>query len=502
MAKSLLIAGTASHVGKSTVATGLCRLLRTAGLNVVPYKAQNMSNNARAVLSPDGEWGEIGISQYVQARAADVGPTTDNNPVLLKPRGAQESQLIIHGQAVGHVSSESYFDSYWERAKTAAIESYDRLSTTADVIIAEGAGSIAEINLHHRDLANVETTRFADAEILLLGDIERGGVFASLYGTIKLVPEDIRDRITGICITKFRGDQSVLQSGIDTFESLTDIPIVGVLPYQNLSLPSEDSLSLPPVTDSQSRTQKKANDQLTIGVIRLPHVSNFTDIEPLTRYENVQVRYLPIDSGIDGVDAIVVPGTKNTVDDLAALRETGMAEGLYSFNGPIVGICGGYQLLGEQLHAIEFESPTKTGSMKGVGLLPVETTFTSEKEVRSVEVPITGEVGLLSGAFGKATGYEIHMGETTVLSPLDQPLGENSAATKTVLGTYLHGLFENIPIRNAFLESVAKASNSSAKIRTVNSIAQKRDPYAQAMDLVRSIDRTWLANTFDLEDAQ
>jgi adenosylcobyric acid synthase len=214
-AEAILVAGTASHVGKSTVAAGLCRYLDRRGVSVAPFKAQNMSNNARVAVTPDGDWGEIGVSQYAQARAANATPTTDVNPVLLKPSGGGESQLVIHGEAIGRFEAGEYYEEHWDRARGAAVESYERLAATHDVVVAEGAGSVAEINLHDRDLANVETARFADASILLLGDVERGGVFASLYGTLELMPADLRERVRGLVVTKFRGDASLLEPGCE-----------------------------------------------------------------------------------------------------------------------------------------------------------------------------------------------------------------------------------------------------------------------------------------------
>ena len=251
--QTILIAGTASHVGKSTVAAGLCRLLADRGVDVAPFKAQNMSNNARAVPAPhaDSVWGEIGVSQYVQARAAGVQATTDHNPVLLKPHGGGESQLVVDGRAVGTYVAGSYYDEHWQVAREAAERAYGRLASGHDVVVAEGAGSIAEINLHDRDLANVETARFADADILLVADIERGGVFASLVGTLELMPTDLREQVVGAVITKFRGDVSLLRPGLDAFEERTGVPILGVVPYDDPGLPEEDSVALP-TTRSES----------------------------------------------------------------------------------------------------------------------------------------------------------------------------------------------------------------------------------------------------------
>ena len=252
-ARTVLVAGTASHVGKSTVAAGLCRLLADRGVDVAPFKAQNMSNNARAVAAATGErFGEVGVSQYVQARAARVPATTDHNPVLLKPRGDGESQLIVDGTAVEHVAAGEYYGTHWERARSAAADAHDRLARDHDVIVAEGAGSIAEINLHHRDLANLETARFADARVLLVADVERGGVFASVVGTLELLPDDIRERVEGVVVTKFRGDRSLLEPGIEELEARTGVPVLSVLPHEDPGLPEEDSLALPDPGDAAS----------------------------------------------------------------------------------------------------------------------------------------------------------------------------------------------------------------------------------------------------------
>ncbi|ELY96969.1 cobyric acid synthase [Natrialba chahannaoensis JCM 10990] len=504
MTRTLLVAGTASHVGKSTVVAGLCRLLADRGVAVAPFKAQNMSNNARVVVRADSaggkdgqgqgqgqsqdqksrpagdcatmetanQWGEIGVSQFTQARAARLMPTTDVNPVLLKPRGDGESQLVVQGQAREHVPAGSYYEDYWDDARDAAEQSYQRLAADHDVLVAEGAGSIAEINLHDRDLANVETARFADAEIILLVDIERGGAFASLYGTIELLPDDIRERVTGALITKFRGDPSLLESGIDEIESRTGVPILGVLPYDDPGLPEEDSVGLPE-TDSQGVRGDDdgvpAEQRLRIAVPRLPRISNATDLEALAAEPGVSVVYLPVDDAdanaetnpapdIDA-DAVVIPGTKNTVDDCRALHAAGFTDALRSFDCPIVGICGGYQLLGKRLTNAALESTGQRDTVPGLGLLPVETRFDETKHLEQTTVSVDGAASpLLAGADGTASGYEIHAGRTRVLEheSVARPLGEPSAARGLVLGTYLHGLFDNEGVRTAFLESVAR----------------------------------------------
>ncbi|OYR82433.1 MULTISPECIES: cobyric acid synthase [Halorubrum] len=503
-ADTVLIAGTASHVGKSTLAAGLCRLLARRGVSVAPYKAQNMSNNARVALAPDGEWGEVGVSQHVQARAAETVPTTDVNPVLLKPRGGGESQVIVDGEAVANAPASTYYDDHWATARDAAVAAHERLAADHDVIVAEGAGSIAEINLHDRDLANVECARFADAAILIAVDIERGGAFASLYGTLELLPDDLRERVCGAVITKFRGDPALLEPGIDEIEARTGVPVVGVVPHDDPGLPAEDSLSLPDAATAEDGSGGGGtgsggvlgtddgvpdDEAVRVGVPRLPRISNFTDLEPLARVPGVRVAYLPLDAALDGVDAVVLPGSKNTVDDLLALREAGFDGALRAFDAPVVGVCGGYQLLGERLLDAAVEGVGDREAVPGVGLLPVETRFSTEKRVERVTRAVDG-VGPIAGAEGRATGYEIRAGRTRVLDDGErdaaatllatEPLGAEGVATDRVLGTYLHGLFETAAVRDAFVETVfASAGRTRPDATTAD-----RSPYERAADLV------------------
>jgi adenosylcobyric acid synthase len=498
MTRTVLVAGTASHVGKSTVAAGLCRHLANEGVAVAPFKAQNMSNNARAVpRTCDGEvgngagvddpgaaWGEIGVSQYVQARAAGVPATTDHNPVLLKPRGGGESQLLVDGRPAGHFAAGTYYDEHWETALTAARNAHARLARDHDLVVAEGAGSLAEINLHDRDLANVETARFADADILLVADIERGGAFAALVGTLELMPDDVRERVAGCVITKFRGDRSILDPGIEQFEARTGAPVLGVLPYDDPGLPEEDSVALPAAAERALRGDDDGVAQgrsVTVAVPRLPRISNATDLEPLAAVPGVRASYVPLDCSLadSGADAVVVPGTKNTVDDLLALREAGMDEELRAFDGPVVGLCGGYQLLGEEITNASLEGIGGTERVDGVGLLPVRTRFDPEKTVEAVTRDLSG-VGPLAGAAGDVSGYEIHAGETELLEPVERPFADGGAATERVLGTYLHGLFENDVAREAFVDGVFESAGRARP--DVGS--EEADPYERAASLV------------------
>lgn len=484
---TLLVVGTASHVGKSTVAAGLCRLFADRGLSVAPFKAQNMSNNARAVATADGEgWGEIGVSQYVQARAARVPATTDQNPVLLKPRGDGESQVVVQGEAVAHVAASDYYDDHWEQAREAAVESHRRLAAENDLVVAEGAGAAVEPNLSHRDLANLETARFADAELLLVADIERGGVFASLVGTLELLPEDVREQVAGVVISKFRGDPAILEDGLSWFEDRTGVPVLGVLPHDDPGLPEEDSVALPAegercvVGDDDG---VPAAEAVTVAVPRLPRVSNATDLEPLARVPGVRVEWFPLGASLDGAVAVVLPGTKNTVDDLLACKNAGLDDELEQFDGPILGLCGGYQLLGERILHADVEGTGDAETVEAFGLLPVETVFSEEKRVVATERELDGD-GPLAAAEGTVEGYEIHMGDsrlTTDSDRISRPLGPESIAVGDTLGTYLHGLFENRTAREAFVDRVFEHAGTERPERGNG----RENPYEAAAALVR-----------------
>jgi adenosylcobyric acid synthase len=478
---TLLIAGTASHVGKSTVAAGLCRLLADRGVDVAPFKAQNMSTNARAVPRAAGDgFGEVGVSQYVQARAARVAPTTDHNPVLLKPQGDGESQLVIDGRVATSVAAGGYYDDHWERARSAAAAAHARLDAAHDLVVAEGAGSIAEINLHHRDLANVETARFAargggnaaadETAILLVADIERGGVFAAIVGTLELVPDDLRDLICGVVVTKFRGDRSLLDPGLREVEARTGVPVLGVLPFDDPGLPEEDSVAVPRSGTVRGASDGTVGDDgVTIVVPRLPHISNYTDLGPLEAEPGVRVAYRALDADVGDADAVVLPGTKNTVDDLLALHAADYGTRLRAFSGPVVGLCGGYQLLGERLTNAAVEGTGDDDVVDGLGLLPVETRFSPDKRVVATTLRLDADTGPLAGVHDTVSGYEIHQGRTratgsveTPFAPTDgDPTAGLGATRGQVVGTYLHGLFENRTVRDAFLDSLFEATGST-----------------------------------------
>jgi adenosylcobyric acid synthase len=438
--KSVLILGTASHVGKSSVVTAICRIL-SRKYRVAPFKAQNMSLNSW--ITKDGK--EIGIAQAIQAKAAGTEPTADMNPVLLKPKGDCVSQIILLGEPYADRSAGQYYDSI-EEMNGVLEGALERLGNEHDIIVMEGAGGAAEINLYERDIVNVGTARLTRAPIILVGDIERGGVFASLYGTIVLLPEDVRKNVKGLIINKFRGDLEILKPGLKELEEKTGIPVLGVLPYFKLHIPSEDSVSL------GDKENSKAEKKIEIAVIRLPRISNFTDFEPL---ENLaHIRYVDLDDELGNPDAIAIPGTKNTINDLLDLRKSGMAEKITAFKGkiPIFGICGGYQMLGETI----FDSGIENGveaRFEGLGLLDIRTKF-GEYEKRTIQVTkqVNAHGPILAPIDGEdVRGYEIHMGATDSSRPV---FGDDGAIDEEglVIGTYLHGLFENENIRNALMK--------------------------------------------------
>src|SRR5659263_127911 len=402
MKKNLMVVGTGSHVGKSILVTALCRIL-SKKYSVAPFKAQNMSLNSW--VTRDGS--EIGIAQAIQAKAAGIEPTCDMNPVLLKPKGDHMSQVIILGKPVADKEAGDYYDSI-EEVMSIVAGAHNRLCDLYELIIIEGAGGAAEINLYHRDIVNTGMARLVKPPIILVGDIERGGVFASVYGTIKLLPDDIKGLVRGLVINKFRVDMKLLEPGIRQLEEITGIPVIGVIPYTDLRIPSEDSVSI--------RDKKSNGNPIKIVVIRLPHISNYTDFELLEHYADIQ--YVELNDELPESDAIILPGTKNTMDDMKALVSSGIERQIIkqALRGiPVIGICGGYQMLG-------------------------------------TEIIDTGNGKILSAIKGQSvTGYEIHMGETQADVPAfgdDGSVSENGL----VIGTYLHGLFDNDNFRNSLLE--------------------------------------------------
>lgn len=437
MAKSIMIQGTMSSAGKSLLCAGLCRVFAQDGHRVAPFKSQNMALNS--FITREGL--EMGRAQVMQAEAAGVEPSVLMNPILLKPTNDTGSQVIVNGEVLGTMTAREYF-AYKSRLRPVILDAYQKLAAQHDVIVLEGAGSPAEINLKQEDIVNMGMAEMARAPVLLVGDIDRGGVFASLYGTVCLLEKHERSRIKGILINKFRGDPALLQPGITMLEELLNIPVLGVVPYLNLDLDDEDSLS-----DRLTRSQ--APKPLDIAVIRLPRISNFTDFNALSRLEPAGVRYVRAADELKKPDLMILPGTKNTEGDLLWMRQNGLEAAVKKLAGqgvPVIGICGGYQMLG--LSIDDPEGVEQQGSLRGMELLPVRTVFERSK----VRTRVTGRALASSGEFSDLTGmefegYEIHMGRTT-LEQGAQPFSllsdgtENGAVCGRVLGCYVHGLFD------------------------------------------------------------
>ncbi|MGB8220306.1 MAG: cobyric acid synthase [Methanoregula sp.] len=435
---SLMVVGSSSHVGKSVTVAAICRCLVRRGMSVAPFKSQNMSLNS--FVTDDG--GEIGMAQAMQAWAARLSPTTDMNPVLLKPKGDCISQVVLFGHPYKDVPIAEYYRET-PYLLTEAVAAFQRLEQEYGQVVVEGAGGAAEINLYDRDIANTLLAEKLTLPLILVADIERGGVFAQIYGTIQLLPERVRPLVKGIIINKFRGDPAIFVPGVKMIEELTGVPVLGVVPYFPLPLPSEDSLS---IGDKTAR-----EFPVRIAVIRLPHISNFTDFELLEQYAAVD--YVSCGAALTRYDCIIIPGTKNTIDDLAAIRAQGTDRELQEArarNVPVIGICGGYQMLGKTLIDEGFESAA--GIYEGLGLLDCVTRFASySKNTTQVERNACPVPPILS-SMGTVTGYEIHMGVTGEGTDREALCGDGRvSADGLVFGTYMHGLFLNPSAVNALL---------------------------------------------------
>ena len=445
MAKNIMIQGTMSNAGKSLLAAGLCRVLRQEGLRVAPFKSQNMALNS--FITAAG--GEMGRAQVVQAEAAGIAPDVRMNPILLKPTTDRGSQVIVGGRALGNMDATAYYRQKKEFIP-AVLEAYESLAAEYDVIVIEGAGSPAEINLKADDIVNMGLAKLVDAPVLLAGDIDRGGVFAQLYGTVALLEPEERQRIKGLIINKFRGDPAILRPGLGDLERLCGIPVAGVIPYLHVDIDDEDSL-----TERFSRQEGRRD--IDLGVIRLPKISNFTDFGPFERYNNVSLRYVGSLRELGNPDMILLPGTKSTIADLLWLRQSGLEAAIQkaaAAGTPVFGICGGYQMLGRSVSDPEGAEAEKGTQVAGMGLLPVDTVFRGEKRQTQVSGTLNPVEGLLSPLSGMAyQGYEIHMGRSG-----DAPaiLGKGC-----VYGTYIHGIFDAPGIAEALLGALCRKKGLS-----------------------------------------
>ena len=463
MAKAIMIQGTMSNAGKSLLAAGLCRIFKQDGYRVAPFKSQNMALNS--FITEEGL--EMGRAQVMQAEAAGIKPSVLMNPILLKPTNDVGSQVIVNGEVLGNMSARDYF-AYKKKLIPDIMKAYDTLAAENDIIVIEGAGSPAEINLKQDDIVNMGMAKLAKAPVLLVGDIDRGGVFAQLIGTVMLLEDEEKEMVKGLIINKFRGDKTILDPGVEMLEERSGIPVVGVAPYLQIEVEDEDSLT--ERFDSQQEV-----GQIDIAVIRVPRISNFTDFNPFENIPGVSLRYVKHIHELKHPDMVILPGTKNTMGDLQWMRESGMEAAVLKLAAAgtvIFGVCGGYQMLGETLS--DPDGVEAGGTMKGMGLLPMDTVFADGKtrtRVSGTFGQVEGELSQLSGV--ELEGYEIHMGVTTLregaspLTTIRDHAGttqekQDGAYTSRVYGTYVHGVFD----KEGVVEAVIRALGEKKGIDT------------------------------------
>jgi adenosylcobyric acid synthase len=460
-AMTLMVQGTASSVGKSLIATALCRYFRREGLRVAPFKSQNMALNS--AVTPDGL--EIGRAQAIQAVAAGVPARVEMNPILLKPEGDRRSQVVVRGKPIGSFSAVDYH-AHKPQLRGVIAESLEQLRSEAGIVIIEGAGSPAEVNLRDRDLVNMFVARTARAPVLLVGDIDRGGVFAAFVGTMELLEPEDRPRVGAFVVNKFRGDLSLLQPGLDFLTGRTGVPVLGVVPHlRALRIAEEDSVSL----DHRRRRAPAGPEAIDVAVVRLPRISNYDDLEPLEHQPGVVVRFVEHPHELRGADLVILPGSKCTATDLHWLRERGLADevlGRARRSEPVLGICGGCQMLGERIDdPLGVESPFP--EVPGLGLLPLRTRFEREKTTAQVRARVLVESFLAPAGAAELEAYEIHMGQLERTAPgpsafeLTRRHGQpvallDGAAQGSVVGTLLHGILENRAVREHLLATLRR----------------------------------------------
>ena len=470
-AKVIMVQGTMSNSGKSFITAGLCRAFARDGYRVAPFKSQNMALNS--YITKDGL--EIGRAQVVQAEAAGVEPTADMNPILLKPTSHTGSQVIVNGRVRGQMKAMDYFKHKTELIPD-IMAAFRRLAEDYDIIVIEVAGSQAEIYLKDIDIVNMGLAKMVDAPVLLVGDIDRGGVFASLYGTVKLLEEEEQARIQGLIINKFRGDPEILKPGIRMIEDLVHIPVVGVVPMEKIHIDDEDSLT-------ERFDRSKERKLLDIAVIRVPRISNFTDFSPFEHYGNVSLRYVDQVSDLHQPDMILLPGTKSTIADLRWLRQSGLEAAILKAAdaGTLVfGICGGYQMLGRTVSDPEHVEAAGVTEINGLGLLEMDTEFRGEKVQTQTRGVFYGVEGMLSGLNGLAyEGYEIHMGRSQQQMPA-------LTGSRNVYGSYVHGIFGAPGITDTILKALcARKGVSFDALATFDACGYKERQYDLLADVVR-----------------
>lgn len=494
MANYIMMMGTSSHVGKSILATAMCRILYRKGRKVVPFKAQNMALNS--YVTRDGD--EMGRAQVAQAEAAGMEPMVDMNPVLLKPTGNAASQVIIMGKPVGNMSAREYHRGYSLKAFDAVKEALGRLDKEYDTIVIEGAGSPAEINLKANDIVNMRVAKYLQAPVLLIADIDRGGALASLVGTLELLDEEERALVKGLVINKFRGDVTLLTPAIDFLEEKTGKPVLGVVPHiDQMGIDDEDSVSL------EEKQAAPTEGDIRIAVIQTPKISNFTDFDALAHEKDVALYYVKSVEDLGEPDVIMLPGSKNTTEDMLYLRKSGLGEKILAHakaGKAVIGICGGYQMLGEVIRDPQ-HTESQNDEVAGLGLLGMETVFASEKLTSQVvakcqDLHFMGQ----SISADNLQGYEIHMGHTAFTREADkhpftvcQRRGKACAsqegtanAAGNVFGTYIHGVFDNDVFRRSVLNAIRNSKGLEALANTRNVMAEKQQAYEHLADVVEN----------------
>ncbi|MED4687898.1 cobyric acid synthase [Peribacillus frigoritolerans] len=502
-ARSIMIQGTSSDVGKSLICTAFCRVFSNKGLRVVPFKSQNMALNSYVTL--DG--GEIGRAQGVQAEAARITATTDMNPILLKPKQDMVSEVIVHGKHFLDMNAKSYRSQFVQEAMPIIRKSVEKLQDEYDIIVLEGAGSPAEINLKDRDIANMRMAKLADAAVILVADIDRGGVFASIIGTLALLDQEERDSVKGIIINKFRGMRELLDDGIEWVEKETGIPVLGVLPYLDVNIEAEDSLAL---SSLRFKKPKKAEFPIDVAVLRFPRISNFTDVDPFFDEPGVGVRLVSSVHELGNPDLLILPGTKNTIEDLEWLKRMGFDRAIDERRKQgtmIFGICGGFQMLGTKLFdpdAVEGDGE----NAEGLSLLPVETVFQAEKKTVQMEGVLSA--GILESQMN-LNGFEIHLGRTTLKSQIRPFLllkdGREDGAISNdnqVMGTYLHGIFHNRLFTRLLVNQIRRNKGLDEVKENVQSDSERREEAYNllASHLEENIDMDTIYQWLQLETAE
>ncbi|KGN94038.1 cobyric acid synthase [Porphyromonas crevioricanis] len=476
--RPIMLAGTGSDVGKSILATGLCRILRQDGYRPAPFKAQNMALNSYA--TPEGL--EIGRAQAVQAEACGIDCHVDMNPLLLKPNSDHSSQVVLLGKPVGNKNAYEYFRRQGrDELREVVHQAYDRLAARYEPIVLEGAGSIAELNLRDTDLVNMSMACYADAAVLLVADIDRGGVFASVYGSIALLPEEERRLIRAIIINKFRGDRALFDEGKKILEDLTGVPVLGLVPYfHDIHIEEEDSVSL------EKKHRQAAEGKINVAVIHLSHISNFTDFDSLERDPRVHLFYTNNPSEIQQADIVILPGSKSTLSDLSDIRNNGVAEAIvraHKRGSTVLGICGGYQMMGMEV-ADPLCIEGGASQIPGLGLLPIRTEMEQEKTTRQVTFELQAPL------CGKGAAYEIHQGRSLpVASAVHSPLCrladgsyDGYVANPRCMGTYLHGILDNAD----FVEILLQPFASREKTHAVDYASYKNEQYDKLATALRS----------------